>query len=182
VRSVVFVSVTGSPRVCWSRSRRYLRPVAPLRLRSALHWAALSCGLDVLRALLRLTQARLLNVEDSAGYTPLLVAAEFGRMETVEFLLRRNANPMLKSRLGLLPVAVADWYGSKKMVEAMEAVMTERWGYTAADRMATLNLGAGGSGVGGGGGAGGAGSSSSSSTGLAGVNPATAGLIAQLPR
>ena len=148
-------------------------PVTP-PARSALHWAALSCGTDVLRALLRLTHARLIDVEDASGYTPLTLAAEHGRLEAVECLLQRGANPLVRSKLGLLAVAIADWYGHKKIVEVLDKVTTERWATPVDGALETLHLG--------GAPAAPAVPPTPSSGGLTGVNPATAASIALLPR
>ena len=99
-----------------------------------------------------------------SGYTPLMLAIEHSRAEAAEFLISCGADPMAASRLSLTPVAIADWYGYKKIADLVDHAATERFGPSVGVRFSNLNLGSG------------------SGSGIVGAMPSTVALLAQLPR
>ena len=89
--------------------------------RTTFHYAVLACPPAVVRELNARTRGALLNAADSSGYTPLMLAAEHGRVETARSLLEAGANPALRNKLNHQAIELADWFGQKKIVEELEA-------------------------------------------------------------
>jgi hypothetical protein len=61
-----------------------------------------------------------LNRQDASGYTPLMLAAEHGRLAVVEALLARCPNVGLRSKLHHSGLELADWYGHTAVRTALE--------------------------------------------------------------
>ena len=89
--------------------------------RTCFHYAVLSCPPAVVRELNMRSHGSLLNAADSSGYTPLMLAAEHGRVDTARDLLDAGANPALRNKLNHQAIELADWFGQKRIVEELEA-------------------------------------------------------------
>ena len=64
----------------------------------ALHWACIKGHLECAKALLRAGAD--INKQDDFGWTPLMEAANWGRIEVVRELLKRGAKKDLKDKDG----------------------------------------------------------------------------------
>jgi hypothetical protein len=60
-----------------------------------------------------------LNQEDFLGCTPLLFAAEGGKLERVRALLLAGARPNVRSNQKATPLSIASWKGHSEVVEAL---------------------------------------------------------------
>ena len=94
---------------------------ADVSARTCFHYAVLACPPATVRELNARTRGALLNAADCSGYTPLMLAAEHGRVDTARDLLEAGANPALRNKLNHQAIELADWFGQKKIVEELEA-------------------------------------------------------------
>ena len=58
----------------------------------------------------------------STGYSPIMVAAEYGREEIVTLLLSKGASGTLRNKLTHTGPELADWYGHSDIVRLLTAV------------------------------------------------------------
>ena len=106
------------------------KPHAQISGRNAFHWAVLGLDAVVIRRLMDLSDSsvwdardvsksslqrrRRYSTYDSAqctGYTPLLTACEYGRLDTVKVLKTEGANLHATTRLSHNAMELCDWYG-----------------------------------------------------------------------
>lgn len=95
--------------------------ITDISRRTCFHYAVLSCPPPLVRELNARTKGVFLNAADSSGYTPLMLAAEHGRVDTARDLLDMGANPLLRNKLNHQAIELADWFGQKRIVEELEA-------------------------------------------------------------
>lgn len=82
--------------------------------------AAASAG-DSAKVTLILDQhAAMVDERDSTGRTPLMLAVEQGRLETVRLLLERGADPNAANQTGLTPLKLAQQKGMSEIAEALK--------------------------------------------------------------
>jgi len=55
----------------------------------------------------------------ASGYTPFLIAVEFGRNEIASLLLKHGAGLKAHNKLQHNALEIADWYGHKTLVEKL---------------------------------------------------------------
>ena len=76
------------------------------RKQSLIHWAAKRGNLELLNIVFRYNKNP--NVKDILGRTPLYLAAKYGNIRSVKYLLGMNSNVFLKCNRGLSAIDVAE--------------------------------------------------------------------------
>lgn len=87
--------------------------------RTTLHWAALGSSSDIVEKLNRQTRGSLLNAIDGCGYTPLMFAAEHGKTEVAQCLLKLGASLEVRNKFSHTALHLADWFGHKKLLDML---------------------------------------------------------------
>ena len=64
-----------------------------------------------------LQNGRSINEKDAFGATPLIIATVSGKVDVVNFLLKRNADPMIKAKEGYSMMHAAAFSGKKELVQ-----------------------------------------------------------------
>jgi Ankyrin repeats (3 copies) len=82
--------------------------------------AAASAGDSAKVTLILNQRAAMVDERDSAGRTPLMLAVEQGRLETVRLLLERGADPNAADQTGLTPLKLAQQRGMSEIAEALK--------------------------------------------------------------
>jgi len=83
--------------------------------RTPLHWAALGVSTTIVRRLLKAAPS-VLDDQDASGYTPLMIASEYSRVEIAKVLLQAGAHFDVKNKLTHTASELADWYGNKSVL------------------------------------------------------------------
>lgn len=91
--------------------------------RSTLHYTALAGSPLLANKLLRRTKGSILNIQDTSGYTPLMIAAEHGKEDMVRLLLSWKANTILRNKLNHTAIELADWFGHRSLCNVLESYM-----------------------------------------------------------
>ncbi|CAE7946132.1 ESPN [Symbiodinium sp. KB8] len=79
--------------------------------RNVFHWGAIGLTGKVLRRLIDQTTSDVWDAADRTGYTPLLTACEYGRVECVKVLKAAGSKLDAVTRLSHTAIELADWYG-----------------------------------------------------------------------
>ncbi|CAH0395611.1 unnamed protein product [Bemisia tabaci] len=85
---------------------------------TAVHYAIRCNMIDVAKILLE-REENVDSNECSSGFTPLHIAAEFGCLEIVNFLLSKKADVHKTTEYGWVPLHAAAFYGHLEVVEAL---------------------------------------------------------------
>ncbi|PKS09158.1 hypothetical protein jhhlp_003772 [Lomentospora prolificans] len=87
--------------------------------RTALHWAAIGCDVEIMKLLLYHNNTFCINEKDSIGRTALHWAASRGQPHAVELLLRADAHHVIEDKDGRSALILAAMRGSIGPVQAL---------------------------------------------------------------
>ena len=95
------------------------RGVSPKELAAAL-WQTITFGHNSCMTKLLLKSGASVNIQDEAGYTPLINAVRARNSADVKLLLEAGANPNAQDRWGETPLRIAIRDGSSEIVELLQ--------------------------------------------------------------
>lgn len=87
--------------------------------RNVLHWCAIGGSASLMRSLDAHTNGTLRDAFDQSGYTPLMLAAEHGRLDTVKYLIDAGCDRSVKNSAGHGAADLAEWFGHKAVHAAL---------------------------------------------------------------